>query len=180
MKRLIDDVLFLARTDAAKLPSSAQGSDLVFLDQILQVLVERFESQAQLKGIDLQVQLPTNLPVKGNANQLERLFSNLVENAIKYTNTDGKVKISTKRTKNSLIVLIEDTGIGIPSEYLPFIFHRFWRAEQAQSHDKDGFGVGLAIAQTIAKQHGGKITVESQPGVGSCFQVHLPLVKINS
>jgi signal transduction histidine kinase len=102
-------------------------------------------------------------------------LSNLLENAIKYTNPEGSVRISTKQTKQNAIVVIEDTGIGIPAEYLPFIFHRFWRAEQAQSRDQDGFGVGLAIAQTIAKQYGGRITVDSQPGVGSCFQVHLPL-----
>lgn len=174
MKRLIDDVLFLARTNAAQVPLSEQGGDIVRLDKVLQVLVERFEPQAQVKGIDFQVQIPTSLSVKGNANQLERLFSNILENAIKYTSTDGKVMLSTRTTRQSVIVLIEDTGIGIPSEYLPFIFHRFWRTEEAQSHDQNGFGVGLAIAQTIAKQHGGKITVDSQLGVGSCFQVHLP------
>jgi signal transduction histidine kinase len=90
------------------------------------------------------------------------------------------VILSTRQNKQGAVVLIADTGIGIPSEYLPFIFHRFWRADQARSHDQSGFGVGLAIAQAIAKQHGGQITVDSQPGIGSCFQVHLPLARTMS
>lgn len=180
MKHLIDDVLFLARTDAAHMPLSEQGSSMISLDKTLQMLVERFEPQAQVKGIDFQVQLPASLAVKGNVTQLEKLFSNLLENAIKYTSTRGKVILSAQQNRQGAIVSITDTGIGIPREYLPFIFQRFWRSDQARSHDQSGFGVGLAIAQTIANQHGGKITVDSKPGIGSCFQVYLPVAKTMS
>jgi hypothetical protein len=70
---------------------------------------------------------------------------------------------------------VEDTGIGIPSEYLPFLFQRFWRSEQVRTRQEEGLGLGLAIAQTIVEQHGGKISVRSQVGVGTRFQVRFPL-----
>ena len=73
------------------------------------------------------------------------------------------------------VVRVEDSGIGIPQEYLPFVFQRFWRSDKAQSQQKDGLGLGLAIAQTIAHRHQGEIKVTSQLGVGSSFQVCLPL-----
>ncbi|KAM3095130.1 sensor histidine kinase [Phormidesmis sp. 146-35] len=174
MRCLIDDVLFLARTDATH-PPNKQEKGTIYLDQLLKALIERFISQAQAKGIDFQDQLLPNLPVKGSSTPLDRLFSNLLENALKYTEAGGKVVVSMKQSGQSVVVSVEDTGIGIPSEYSPFIFQRFWRADQARSQEQDGFGLGLAIAQTIAKQHKGEITVNSQVGVGSRFQVRLPL-----
>jgi signal transduction histidine kinase len=174
MKRLIDDVLFLARTDAAYIPLTDQERT-VALDTLLKTLVERFEPQAQVKGIHFQKQVPDDLAVMGNANQLERLFSNLLENALKYTEKGGRVTVSVNKYRQNAIISVKDTGMGIPPEYLPFIFQRFCRAEQARAKEEDGFGLGLAIAQTIAKQHGGEITVNSQLGFGTCFQVRLPL-----
>jgi signal transduction histidine kinase len=70
---------------------------------------------------------------------------------------------------------VEDTGIGIPSEYLPFVFQRFWRSEQTRTQQQEGLGLGMAIAQTIVEHHQGKISVSSQVGVGTRFQVRLPL-----
>jgi two-component system, OmpR family, manganese sensing sensor histidine kinase len=174
MRCLIDNVLFLARTDATHPPSLPEDS-AISLDELLAALMERFKSQAQIKSIDLQEQLLPNLFVKGSSTPLDRLFSNLLENALKYTNPGGKVSVSMQKTRQNVFVSVEDTGIGIPSEYAPFIFQRFWRADQARSQEQDGFGLGLAIAQTIAKQHHGEITVSSEVGVGSRFKVRLPL-----
>ncbi|NJR49452.1 MAG: HAMP domain-containing histidine kinase [Leptolyngbyaceae cyanobacterium CSU_1_3] len=174
MRCLIDDVLFLARTDATYPPSKQEESS-INLDQLLETLVERFKPQAHVKGIDFREQFLPDLFVKGSSTPLDRLFSNLLENALKYTNPGGKIVVSMQKSRQSVVVSVEDTGIGIPSEYAPFIFQRFWRADQARSQEQDGFGLGLAIAQTIAKQHHGEITVSSQVGVGSRFQVRLPL-----
>jgi two-component system, OmpR family, manganese sensing sensor histidine kinase len=175
MRRLIDDVLFLAQTDATYLPLSKQKDSTVCIDELLRILIERFEPQAHAKGVDFEDQLLTNVVIKGSATELERLFSNLLENAIKYTSAEGKITLKMHKSKKNIVVSVNDTGIGIPRQYSPFIFQRFWRSEQARSQEQDGFGLGLAIAQTIAKQHGGEITVKSQVGVGTCFQVHLPL-----
>ncbi len=174
MKRLVEDLRFLSRTDAAS--TTALEGSTVSLDELLRALAEQFEPQAQLKGITFQKKLPSGLSVKGDATQLSRLFSNLLENALKYTEAGGSVTLSLEKSKQSAVICVKDTGIGIATEYLPFVFQRFWRSERARSQQQEGLGLGLAIAQAIARRHGGEITLSSQLELGSCFQVHLPLV----
>ena len=174
MKRLVEDLRFLSRTDAAS--TKALEGSIVSLDELLRALAEQFEPQAQLKGITFQKKLPSGLSVKGDSTQLSRLFSNLLENALKYTEAGGSVTLSLDKSKQSAVICVKDTGIGIATEYLPFVFQRFWRSERARSQQQEGLGLGLAISQAIARRHGGEITLSSQLEVGSCFQVHLPLV----
>lgn len=175
LTRLANNLLFLARTDSETVPLDRQWIS-VPLDELLQNLVEFFEPQAQAKGISITSHLLEGIAVKGNPEQLARLFSNLLENALKYTLPTGSVVLRLAKHKEFVIITLKDTGIGIASEHLPFIFQRFWRADKARSQQVEGSGLGLAIAQMIAYQHGGKITVTSQIGTGSCFQVYLPRV----
>ncbi len=128
----------------------------------------------QNKSIDFQSDLHKGLKIEGDSTQLNRLFSNLLSNAFKYTDREGKIMLSLKAYKHSAVVSIQDTGIGISSKYLPYIFERFWRAERARK--QEGLGLGLAIAKTITQQHGGQITVSSEVNVGTCFTVYLPSV----
>lgn len=175
MAQLVEDLLLLARTDInTGILSSDWGP--VPLDEVLQDLVERVEPQAESKKITLQYHLLPGLLVMGDGVQLTRLFANLLENALQYTPAGGSVILSVKSFERFLIVSVEDTGIGIVPEHLPLTFHRFWRADQARSQHKGGFGLGLALAQALAQYHGGEITVSSQVGVGSCFRVRLPVV----
>lgn len=174
LTHLVEDLLFLARTDAAAVPSELEWSPIP-LDEVLEDVVERFELQAQSKGIDLQAHLPTGIVVKGDASQLLRLFSNLVDNALKYTKSGGRVSVYLEKRRRFALVCMEDTGRGIPSEYLPFIFQRFWRVDKVRTQQKEGVGLGLAIAMALVQRHQGKIKVTSKVGVGSCFQVYLPL-----
>jgi two-component system, OmpR family, manganese sensing sensor histidine kinase len=175
MQYLIEDLLFLARTEVAPLASTNPEGLQISLDQLLQALIEQFELQARKKQITVQAQLLPDLSMRGDANQLTRLFSNLLENALKYTEGGGCITVSVEQLKRNAIVQVEDTGIGIPSEYQPFVFQRFLRSEQSLVQQQDGLGLGLAIAQAIAKQHGGEISVSSQVGIGSIFRVRLPL-----
>ncbi len=115
--------------------------------------------------------------VKGDASQLNRLFSNLLGNAIKYTERGGEVNLSLAKSKQNAVIAIQDTGIGIARENLSYVFQRFWRDERVRKQKTEGSGLGLAIAKTIVKKHQGKITVESELGLGTCFKVYLPLVK---
>ncbi|MES1023049.1 HAMP domain-containing sensor histidine kinase [Gloeocapsa sp. BRSZ] len=170
---LSEDLLFLARTDAAVAPPA--GWKHLYLNEILYNTIELFKPCAQEKGITLKLQFIPSILVKGEPTQLKRLFANLIDNAIKYTITGGSVIISMLQQKRCIVVRVEDDGIGIAPEYLPFVFQRFWRADKARSPKTKGLGLGLAIAQTIAHQHGGKITVSSTLGEGSCFQVYLPI-----
>lgn len=175
MTRLVDDLLLLARMDGAIDPISVAQS-VIPLNELLQDLVELLEPQFQAKEMTLKRNLLSSIKVTGDSAQLLRLFSNLLENALNYTAPGGTITLTMKRLDGSVLVNVEDTGIGIVPEYLPRVFERFWRTDQARSRRDGGFGLGLAIAQAIAQQHGGEIRVQSQIGVGSEFQVRLPIV----
>ncbi|MBZ8182432.1 sensor histidine kinase [Oscillatoria salina] len=175
MTELVEDLLFLARTDA----TTVREQTTVSLNEILQDLLQWLEPLATAKGINLQADLDLSVSVFGDAAQLNRLFANLLENALQYTPQGGKVTVSLAKQNRFAVVNIKDTGIGISPEQLPYIFDRFWRADKARSRREGGTGLGLAIASAIATQHKGKITVTSQVGVGSCFQLRLPLERSN-
>jgi two-component system, OmpR family, manganese sensing sensor histidine kinase len=176
LTHLVEDLLFLARTDAAEVTDELEGSPIP-LDEVLEDVVERFELQAQGKSITFKSNLQTSITVKGDPHQLLRLFSNLIGNALKYTKPGGTVSVSLDKRGRFAVVCVVDTGIGIASEYLPYIFQRFWRVDKVRSQQKEGVGLGLAIAQAIVQRHHGKIKVTSKLGAGSCFQVHLPLAQ---
>jgi signal transduction histidine kinase len=175
MSLLTEDLLFLARTDTDLSTPTSQWISLS-LNQILQELVDLLDSLAYNKDLTLLYQELAKVSVMGDRGQLTRLFSNLLQNAIQYTPAGGKVILRLEQQNHQALISIEDTGIGIASEDLPLIFDRFWRADKARSRREGGTGLGLAIAQAIAQSHRGKITVSSQVGTGTCFQVCLPLI----
>jgi two-component system, OmpR family, manganese sensing sensor histidine kinase len=169
MTRLTEDLLFLARTD--HLPNHRR--ETLNLTDLLDDLVKLYQPQATKKNIDLQTNESDPLYVLGNAAQLNRLFTNLLINALQYTSEGGRVDIEHHLVGKQIVVSVKDTGIGISPEQLGRVFDRFWRAEQSRSYESGGSGLGLAIAQTIAQAHSGLITVTSQIGFGSCFTVRL-------
>jgi signal transduction histidine kinase len=175
MARLVEDLLLLARTDATT-ATPTQAWNAIPLEELLEDAIEFLEPKAEAKDISLKFNWKTSVSVMGDAAQLIRLFSNLVENALQYTPSGGVVTLSLRQIDKFAIVSVEDTGIGIDPEHLPLIFDRFWRADRARSYRSEGSGLGLAIGQAIAVRHGGDITVSSQLGVGSCFKVRLPVV----
>jgi two-component system, OmpR family, manganese sensing sensor histidine kinase len=170
MTALTEDLLLLARTDLA-LPKK---QDRVNLTILLEELVQLYYSQAEIKHIHLKGQIRSHLEVSGDAVQLNRLFGNLIDNAFRYTPDKGSIEIQTHHQGNQILVNVQDTGIGIAPDQLEHIFERFWRADRSRTYGS-GFGLGLAIAQKIAQNHGGLITVTSQLGAGSCFTVRLPI-----
>lgn len=171
MTHLTEDLLLLARTDKTANPEQQS----VNLTEVLERLVELYQPQAQTKQITLQAHLAQYSFVLGDAAQLTRLFTNLIINALHYT-LEGGIEVKLSRTGQSVVVDVNDTGIGIAPEHLARVFDRFWRADQSRTHWDGGSGLGLAIAQSIAQTHGGTIAVSSQVGVGSCFTVRLPLL----
>ena len=110
----------------------------------------------------------------GDADRLKQLFLNLVENAIKYTPTDGHVTVSLEREGAEAIVVVRDDGVGIGANDLPRVFERFYRADPARSRDPGGSGLGLSIAQWVASEHGGSLALESRLGEGTAVTVRLP------
>lgn len=170
MTRLTEDLLLLARTDRV----STQNWNTINLASILENLIQLYKPQAEVKQINLKLQLIANLQLIGDTVQLIRLFTNLVENALYYTPSKGVVEIKSSRVGSQIFINVQDTGVGIAPEHIDKVFERFWRATQSRSYWDGGSGLGLAIAQAIAQNHGGLITVTSKLGVGSCFTVRLP------
>lgn len=170
MTRLTEDLLLLARSDQVQSPLR----ESVNLQEILLNLVELYQPQADAKEINIKANLTQPLYVLGDSVQLTRVFANLIQNALQYTPIGGLVEVQTNRIGQQLYVSVKDTGIGMTPEQLQHIFDRFWRADQARSYQSKGFGLGLAIAQSLVQSHGGLLTVTSQLGVSSCFTVRLP------
>lgn len=173
MTQLTEDLLFLARTD--RLPQYSRES--VNLSELLSNLIQLYEPQAQAKEIHLSGQLEEDLILFGDRAQLQRLFTNLLVNALQYTPSAGSIQILTERTQKQVIVTVQDTGIGIESSQIPKVFDRFWRATQSRTYSENGSGLGLAIAQAIAQNHGGQISVTSEVGQGSQFTVAFAAAK---
>ncbi|BAU04383.1 HAMP domain-containing sensor histidine kinase [Fischerella sp. NIES-3754] len=175
MTRLTEDLLFLARHD--NIPNCSK--ETVELSSILNNLVQLYQPQAIAKQINLKSQLTEKLYLLGDTNQITRLFTNLIQNAIHYTSSEGIVEITANRSASDIVVNVQDTGVGIAPKDLGNIFERFWRADKSRSYNSGGSGLGLAIAQAIAQNHGGLITVTSQLGIGSCFTVRFPASSLN-
>ena len=138
-------------------------------------MVDLLEPLAEEKKITLNYQAFDQVSVMGNEDELTRLFSNLLHNALNYPPEKGLVLVRLEQHNRLVQVSVEDTGIGIATEDIPHLFDRFWRVDKAR-HGKDGTGLGLSIAQAIAHSHQGKITVKSTLGRGSRFQVSLPIL----
>ena len=175
MTHLTEGLLFLARNDKA--PN--QSKDNINITSILDDLFQLYQPQAVSKQISLKSQLNEILYIIGDSMQLTRLFTNLIQNAIHYTSLGGTIEIMASRVGSQINVNVKDTGVGIEPDNLEKVFERFWRADKSRSYNFGGSGLGLSIAQAIAQNHGGLITVTSQLGIGSCFTVRLPASLLN-
>lgn len=171
MEHLVDDLLLLARQDEQRL-EHAQPVDL---SQLLQEQLNLNHDAMTLRRQAVEVAITPQLLVQGQPLLLQRLFRNLIDNAMRYTPAEGRLTISARRRGDQALVSVSDTGIGLSREQMSRVFDRFWRASSDRSDG--GTGLGLAIASQICQAHGGRILVTSQPGQGSCFEVVLPLLQ---
>lgn len=170
LTRISDDLLVLS--DAESQPPEKTAINLT---DMIQEVVQRFETQAQKAGVHLESRAPENLVVLANPDQMEQVLVNLVDNAIKYTPAEGQVIITGQQGADSIVVHVRDTGIGIMREHLPRIFERFYRVDKARSRQSGGTGLGLSIVKNIVESHGGLVTVESEYNRGSTFSFSLPV-----
>jgi two-component system phosphate regulon sensor histidine kinase PhoR len=132
-----------------------------------------FEPRLKEKDLSLAVDIPDSVRLLADPFRLEQLFTNLIDNAIKYTEKGG-ISIRAEKTKAACVIRIQDTGIGIPAEHLGRIFERFYVVDKSRSRSVGGTGLGLAIAKHIVAQHGGSISVESTLSAGTIFTITLP------
>lgn len=169
---LIRDLLELVR--ARRLEGPAQAT-AVAVDQVLDAVVGLMRVEAENKGLTLTVNIAPNLPpVRATPDQLKSIWTNLISNAIKYTEPGGRVTVTVAPDGDEVVGSVEDTGIGISREDMPRLFEEFFRTEQAKSMVQRGTGVGLAIVKRTVESYGGRVWVESEPGKGSKFSFALP------
>ncbi|MFH1061838.1 MAG: ATP-binding protein [Candidatus Omnitrophota bacterium] len=173
MLKTIDHLLLLADMNYRK---QSVNFERVELGEFLKDIHEKSTMLAAAKQITVMLEMSKDkIELMANRNELRRLFFNLIENAIKFTPPGGMIELSVKQQKNKVQISIADTGIGIKQEDIPKIFNKFFRASGEEKEKPLGSGLGLGIAQSIARIHQGRIEVISQPKKGSTFTVTLPI-----
>ena len=170
LNRLIEDILTLSSIENQEV----QIADIIDLTNATKNSMGLLEAQAKAKNIELSLIVKGEPEIIGDADMYQQMILNLVENAIKYTRANGRVKVRLEEWFDSIILKVEDTGIGIPTEHLPRLFERFYRVDKARHRAEGGTGLGLAIVKHIVITFGGTIQVESEPGKGSIFTITLP------
>jgi heavy metal sensor kinase len=169
LARLVNHLLALARVDSGQ---ALNVSD-VELDA-LAIEVHR-QAMATANGVALRIEGIEPVALKADPDRVKELLLILLDNAVRYSEQGGLVRLSIGKDGPWAKLVVSDNGIGIAHEDLPHIFDRFWRADSARSRDRGGTGLGLAIARAIVDAHGGEILVDSSPGRGATFTVHLPM-----
>jgi heavy metal sensor kinase len=167
LRKLAEDLLFLARGEQ---PGS-EKAEIVDLSVLVQDVVEALALLAQEKALSIECQAEPGVKVRGETDKLIRVLLNLIENAVKFTD-EGGLTVTVRSVRDTAVVEVIDTGIGIPSDHLTHIFERFYRVDSSRS--RPGAGLGLSLARQIVLDHGGDLTVQSTEGHGSTFTVILP------
>jgi signal transduction histidine kinase len=171
MDAVLSDLLLVARLDASKLEVSTEPFDL---SVVLSESVERFRLRVSAKDINLEVQTTGQLPVRGDPKRTGQILAVLLDNAVRFTPSGGRITVDGQLQAGWAEVSVRDTGPGIAPEHLPRIFDRFYRAEEARTRNSGGTGLGLAIARDLARAQKGDIQAENAKGGGTVFRLVLP------
>jgi signal transduction histidine kinase len=176
MVRLVDDLLEISRITRGKIELRQQPTDL---DSILQNAIETSQPLIEQRGQRLRLWIaPEVLPVFGDPVRLAQVFSNLLNNAAKYSHERGEIWLIAERSADEVAVTVRDSGVGIDPDELPRVFEIFTQAETSRGRSQGGLGIGLAIVQTLVRMHGGPVEARSAGlGRGSEFTVRLPVLK---
>jgi signal transduction histidine kinase len=173
LSRLVVDLQELSLAEAGQLHLSLRP---LVLEEVIVKAVSALQWQAEQKQLTLHVELPPNLPrVEADAERVGQVLRNLVSNAITHTPPGGIITVSVHVVNNEALVSVQDNGVGIAAQHLPYIFERFYRADASRARATGGSGLGLAIVKQVVEAHGGQIEAISAPGCGSSFTFSLPV-----
>jgi heavy metal sensor kinase len=171
LTKLVNDLLLLSQADEGK---ETLQFEAILLPELLRDLWEAFTVVAGQKRITFTFECPEEVMVNGDRLKLQRLFSNLIDNAVKYTPHGGKISLSIQPEPARVTIILRNTGSGIPKDDLPHVFDRFYRVDKSRSRLSGGTGLGLSICQWIVKAHQGTIHLNSEPSQGTTVTVTLP------
>jgi two-component system OmpR family sensor kinase len=176
MHRLVLDLLDLAKLDSGTADITMSP---VNISALLNSIAEKFTPQSTKAGINIDVVIEPNLPtITADGDRLSQVFTNLADNALKFTPRGGSIRLEAFAVNGGILVAVVDDGPGMTSEVQAHIFERFYQADPSRrGGEKHGAGLGLAIAHEIVQAHGGRINIRSVPGEGTAFEVFLPLTK---
>ena len=174
LSRITDNLLFFTKADNNILELRKQWFEV---SHLLQNIVERLKYRASAAGITIFESYQDGIEMLGDHDLLEQAFSNIVENAINYTPSGGKISVASKKAGDKIFISISDTGIGIPEDEIPHLFERFYRVNKERSRKSGGTGLGLSITEWVLTAHDGKIEVKSTVGRGSEFMTLFPVAK---
>jgi heavy metal sensor kinase len=172
LSRIVEQLLEMSRLEAGETLIERSRFDF---SELTRTTVDQMRPLAEEKNLKLNFEAPQRVEIEGDRIRLKQIVVNLVDNAIKYTSTEGSVSVSTFALDGMAVLEVADTGIGIPEEALLQVFERFYRVDKARARQMGGTGLGLAIVKSICAAYGGTITVKSTAGRGAVFRVELPL-----
>ena len=171
---LANDLLTLAQLESG---SSTLQLNEIDLAQFLDGLARDWKKKFATKALKVVIDLPANFPsIRVDETRLREVFDNLLDNAVKYSNINGEIRLGAERRDREIVLSVSDDGVGISGEDAPRIFERFYRADKARSRELGGTGLGLSIVKHIAQLHGGSADAESEPGEGATIRISLPVV----
>ena len=172
LSRLVTDVLDTSRSVSGKLRLDLETAPL---EEIVSEAVRTVSPPAEAKDLSFEIHCEPGISVRADRDRLQQVLWNLLSNAIKFTPAGGTVALRTRRDHGSIVISVEDSGIGIAPEHLPHVFQRFWQAHTGASREFGGLGIGLTLSRHLVEMHGGTIAVDSPgPGRGATFTVLLP------
>jgi len=176
LERLLQWMLRLARAEQWAHGALRRNLELIDLNANCEEAIERVRSLARSRNTQIVLSRNGPLLLRGDPEDLRLVWTNLLENAVRYSPEGSRVEVDLAQDKRDLARLtFKDYGVGIPSEELPHIFERFYRGDPSRTRATGGFGLGLAIAKALVEAYGGTISAESTPGKGTCMTVQLPL-----
>lgn len=171
MGHLISDLLTLSKIEQEE---HRKPSDPINLKIIISEVINDLAPLCKEKNINIMNQIRTDVPAIGDNKKLKEALKNIIENSIKYSNSDKTIEIKNSSNLNFESIIVQDQGIGIPKEDIPKVTERFYRVDSTYGKNVSGTGLGLAIAKHIINQHRGKLVIQSEVGKGSVFEVSIP------